>query len=122
MTSEDDNMKAYPEVKAGELFTMPPLSVVTFVSEPVDVSSIKKETEDVNFKVHPNPVTDDATISCRDFIRNVMLYDVYGKLIRQQTDINDRISKLSLSGLLAGIYIVRVETDMGYKTQKIIKK
>ncbi|WP_455505480.1 glycoside hydrolase, partial [Coprobacter sp.] len=79
VTSEDDNMKAYPEVKAGELFTMPPLSVVTFVSEPVDVSSIKKETEDVNFKVHPNPVTDDATISCRDFIRNVMLYDVYGK-------------------------------------------
>ena len=122
ITTEDHNMKPYAKIEAGETFMMPPLSVVTFVSGLSDFSSIKKETEEVNIQIFPNPVTDNATVSCRDFIRNIMLYDVYGKLIDRQTGINDRVSKLSLSGLLAGIYIVKVETDKGYKTQKIIKK
>ena len=122
VTSEDNNMKPYPKMEAGETFTMPPLSVVTFVSGLPDFSSIKKETEEINIQIRPNPVADDAIISCKNFMRNVKLYDIHGKLVYQQTDINDRVSKLSLSGLSTGIYIVKIETDNGFKTQKIIKK
>ena len=125
VTSEDDNMKAYPKIKEGEVFTIPPLSVVTFVSGSADISSVttvKEEDKNRDIHIQPNPVRDEATVSSGSSIKNVTLYDVYGKLVYRQSDINEKICKLSLSGLLPGMYIVKVETENGCKTQKMIKK
>lgn len=122
VTSDDDDMKPYPTIKEGETFTIPPLSIVTFVSKPTVPSSIAKETEEENIHIYPNPVIDEATIESRNIIQNIAIYDIYGKLICQQAGINNKTCQLSLSGLSAGIYIARVETDKSYRTQKIIKK
>ena len=125
VTSEDDNMKAYPKIKEGEVFTIPPLSVVTFVSGSADISSVttvKEEDKNRDIHIQPNPVRDEATVSSGSPMKNVTLYDVYGKLVYRQSDINEKICKLSLSGLLPGMYIVKVETENGCKTQKMIKK
>ena len=118
-------MKAYPKIKEGEVFTIPPLSVVTFVSGSGDISSVttvKEEDKNRDIHIQPNPVRDEATVSSGSSIKNVTLYDVYGKSVYRQPDINEKICKLSLSGLLSGMYIVKVETENGCKTQKIIKK
>ncbi len=122
VTSEDDNMKAYPKIKEGDLFTMPPLSVITFVSEAADPSSIAEGEKMEDIYIRPNPITDEAIINSGSHMRNVMLYDIYGKAVYQQPNINDKICKLSLSGLSSGIYVVRVETCNGNITQKVIKK
>ena len=125
VTSEGDNMKAYPKIKEGDVFTIPPLSVVTFVSGSGDISSVttvKEEDKNRDIHIQPNPVRDEATVSSGSPMKNVTLYDVYGKLVYRQSDINEKICKLSLSGLLPGMYVVKVETDNGCKTQKMIKK
>ena len=118
-------MKAYPKIKEGDVFKIPPLSVVTFVSGSGDISSVttvKEEDKNRDIHIQPNPVRDEATVSSGSSIKNVTLYDVYGKLVYRQSDINEKICKLSLSGLLPGMYVVKVETDNGCKTQKMIKK
>ena len=125
VTSEGDNMKAYPKIKEGDVFKIPPLSVVTFVSGSGDISSVttvKEEDKNRDIHIQPNPVRDEATVSSGSPMKNVTLYDVYGKLVYRQSDINEKICKLSLSGLLPGMYVVKVETDNGCKTQKMIKK
>ena len=125
VTSEGDNMKAYPKIKEGDVFKIPPLSVVTFVSGSGDISSVttvKEEDKNRDIHIQPNPVRDEVTVSSGSSIKNVTLYDVYGKLVYRQSDINEKICKLSLSGLLPGMYVVKVETDNGCKTQKMIKK
>lgn len=122
VTSDDDDLKAYPKIKAGEAFTMPPLSVVTFVSQPKDPTSIIESPAEANFRVYPNPVIDDMTVSSQDAIDRVVVYDIYGKVIYQQPGNKEKTVSVSLSGLPTGIYIVNVTTANGAKTQKVIKR
>ena len=122
ITSDNDDMRAYPKIKEGETFILPPLSIVTFVSESTVPSSITEEPEEINIHIYPNPIVDEATVNSRNTIRNITVYDVYGKVVYQQAGINDNMCKLFLPGLSAGIYIANIETDEGYRIQKIVKK
>lgn len=122
ITSDNDDMRAYPKIKEGETFILPPLSIVTFVSESTVPSSITEEPEEINIHIYPNPIVDEATVNSRNTIRNITVYDVYGKVVYQQAGINDNMCKLFLPGFSAGIYIASIETDEGYRIQKIVKK
>lgn len=124
ITSENENMTACPKIKEGEVFTLPPLSIVTLVSDVADPTSIIEEK--INDRepvyVRPNPVTDEAIIHSVSSMQDVVLYDIYGKPVSQQSNIDDEVCKLSLSGLPSGIYIVKVRTRGGDNIQKVIKK
>lgn len=122
VTSDDDDLKAYAKIKEGETFTMPPLSVVTFVSEFTDPTSIIENPAEVNFRIYPNPVVDDMTVSSQSDIKMVAVYDIYGKAIYQQPGNHEKTVRVSLSGLTTGIYLVNVMTENGTKTQKVVKK
>lgn len=74
-------MRAYPKIKEGETFILPPLSIVTFVSESTVPSSITEEPEEINIHIYPNPIVDEATVNSRNTIRNITVYDVYGKVV-----------------------------------------
>ena len=122
ITSDNDDMRAYPKIKEGETFILPPLSIVTFVSESTVPSSITEEPEEINILIYPNPIVDEATVNSRNTIRNITVYDVYGKVDYQQAGINDNMCKLFLPGFSAGINIASIETDEGFRIQKIVKK
>lgn len=122
VTSDDDDLKAYPAINEGEAFTMPPLSVVTFVSELKNPTSVIENPAEVKLRVYPNPVVDDMVISSQDVIRRVVVYDIYGKAIYQQSGNEGKTLTVSLSGMPTGIYIVNVTTDKGTKTQKVVKR
>lgn len=94
ITSDNDDMRAYPKIKEGETFILPPLSIVTFVSESTVPSSITEEPEEINIHIYPNPIVDEATVNSRNTIRNITVYDVYGKVVYQQAGINDNMCKL----------------------------
>ncbi|AZA76738.1 T9SS C-terminal target domain-containing protein [Chryseobacterium sp. G0186] len=79
-----------------------------------------KETA-VNAKeiiLYPNPVTDFLQINSSSKIKYATVYDLTGK--RMEVKLND--GKVDVRSLLAGEYLLNVETDKGNFTEKFIKK
>ena len=67
----------------------------------------------------PNPVKDKFTIMSYEEIRTVFFYDMLGNQISKHYP-NDTKLSLDMSKLKSGTYIVRIATDGGLSTKKII--
>lgn len=69
----------------------------------------------------PNPVSTILTIenNFTNQIEGVKIYDVIGNLVIQKRNPNNQ---LDVSYLISGVYYVKVETNQGVFTQKIIKE
>lgn len=85
------------------------------------VQSSVLSTSDLNrldFKAYPNPVKDYLVFSGKLKIKSVELISYSGQKISELTLIN---GKVNLSNLKKGFYILKLDTDKGEKTIKIIK-
>jgi pectate lyase len=70
--------------------------------------------------LYPNPVTDQLYLSSSDQkIKNVTIYSLNGSLVKS---IKNEVDSIDVSDLTSGNYLVKVTTDQGSFTQKIIKK
>ena len=67
--------------------------------------------------LYPNPVKDILNITLND-VRNIEIYDLLGKMMLSETNPD---SKINVSSLPQGIYIVKIITDNDYHTEKFIK-
>ena len=77
---------------------------------------------DAAFSVYPNPTNGQFTISNdQNTIREVNLYDVYGKLI-STTKVDDTHVTLDINTCANGTYFARIITDNGVVTKRIVKK
>ncbi len=73
--------------------------------------------------VYPNPVVDFASISLVDATINaITVMDINGRVVKSGNSNELATSKIDLSDLTAGIYLMKIETDKGISTEKIIKK
>ena len=73
--------------------------------------------------VYPNPVTDFASISLVDATINaITVMDINGRVVKSGNSNELATAKIDLSDLTAGIYLMKIETDKGISTEKIIKK
>jgi uncharacterized repeat protein (TIGR01451 family) len=91
-------------------------TVVTTVMDNLDAESF-----DFNrIEIYPNPVSDQLNIELPSGLRlnSIELFDIQGKPIK----IFDNQSKLDLSAIKKGIYILKLETDQGSYHHKIIKE
>lgn len=71
-----------------------------------------------DFKVYPNPASENIYIETNSKIKNIKLFSTDGKLI-----IESRILQLNIQNLNTGIYILAIENEEGsIGIQKIIKK
>jgi len=74
-----------------------------------------------SLKYYPNPVDSELTVSYKEAIKLIEVYDILGKQIKtQKFDAND--VRLDVSTLSAGTYMVKVHTNAGSQFIKIIKK
>jgi hypothetical protein len=71
--------------------------------------------------INPNPVKDFITINCSHNIRRLTIFDIYGKRIPDVSNF-DNSSKLDMSKLRAGLYVISIKTDIGYYTHKVIRE
>ena len=72
----------------------------------------------VAFNVYPNPATDRLNISCNEAVREVSIIDMAGRtVINAGTE-----STVNVSGLAAGVYMVRIATENGIGVQKFVKE
>ncbi|MCW3167320.1 T9SS type A sorting domain-containing protein [Chryseobacterium sp. 09-1422] len=72
------------------------------------------------FSIYPNPTADFINIQGDEKIREAAVYEMSGKLVSRMTD---QKSKINLTGLSAGIYVLKIVDAKGnVSTEKIIKK
>jgi hypothetical protein len=72
-------------------------------------------------KIYPNPANGNEIniISNKDIIAEV--YDILGKRVNQQ-NLTSNQRKLNISGLKKGIYLLKLKTDSGTVTKKLIRQ
>ena len=74
-----------------------------------------------SLKYYPNPVDSELTVSYKEAIKLIEVYDILGKQIKtQKFDAND--VRIDVSTLSAGTYMVKVHTNAGSQFIKIVKK
>lgn len=73
-----------------------------------------------NIDVYPNPSTGAITIAAESVIKTVKVYDVLGNLIASQNGNNSKTYAFNLGEKSNGIYLVKVLTDNGTSTKRIV--
>ena len=72
--------------------------------------------------VYPNPTNGMVQIqNSESRIQDVEVYDAYGKMLNVVT-VNDNVTALDLSGYAAGTYFVKIVTENGVVTKRVVKQ
>lgn len=102
-----------------------------FISDSVVVKILQKVlaneplTEDFSLNIYPNPSQDDLNVSFEttnkgDF--EATLYDLYGKVVSQQSVSPNTNNAISTKNLNAGTYIFRLSNGEKQSIRKVIKR
>ncbi len=81
----------------------------------LSVSDINK----TQINIYPNPTSDFINIKSDEKIKSVKLHNASGSLVKTE---NVEFSRINVSNLLKGNYLISIETDSGIVTKKIIKE
>jgi hypothetical protein len=74
-----------------------------------------------NFSVYPNPATDIVSINSNDIvIDSVELTDINGRTVKSVKSIGSTESQISISDLAQGIYMIKITSDKGIATKKLV--
>ncbi len=78
-----------------------------------------------NFSIQPNPVTDVFSVTSKNSvaIENIKVIDINGRIVSENN--NNKGSdamQINIGELNAGVYFVKVQSELGVGTSKIIKK
>lgn len=72
-----------------------------------------------NFRVYPNPAKDFINIeSSSAAITSVAIYDLLGKQVRAENNLQN--NKMDISDIASGIYLMKINSDLGSLTRKIV--
>ncbi|WP_142724399.1 LamG-like jellyroll fold domain-containing protein [Chryseobacterium sp. ON_d1] len=84
----------------------------------LNVSSVEKTT---NFKFFPNPATNKLFLTSQQPILDVEVIDFLGQTVIRQK-VSSVEAEINLSSLTPASYLIRVKTEKGLETIKVIKK
>ena len=74
-----------------------------------------------SFNIYPNPVNDKLYIETEVEVREVVVYDVYGRQ-QELSAISSQPSVIDVANLNSGVYFVKVRTENGEIVKRFIKK
>lgn len=77
--------------------------------------------EDVSVKMYPNPTKNKLFLSADSAITSIAVFDIQGRLLETKLP-NDSNSELDLASKTSGVYFVKIKTETGVKTEKIVKE
>ena len=84
-----------------------------------DNESIEELSSAIN--VYPNPVSDKLYIETETVVKEVVIYDVYGRQ-QELSAISGQQSVIDVANLNSGVYFVKVVTENGEIVKRFIKK
>ncbi len=108
-----------------------PSDTAQFTTLVSDSTGIRPYDQDATFDIvlYPNPAREYVDIHVTDEnvrILGIEVYDIYGKVVRSVVGTNNdsslQTTRISLSGLAAGVYIAHVRTESGIIDLKFIKQ
>ena len=85
----------------------------------------EEKIEENNFKninVYPNPVKDMLYVETETEIKEIIIYDVYGRHQVTKTSSHQGDLSIDVSNLNNGVYFVRIKTDSGDVVRRFVKK
>jgi hypothetical protein len=81
-----------------------------------------EELPDFNISISPNPSNYSSLISTQGaIIRSINIYDVLGRPVYAIEGLEKSQVEVPISSWAQGTYILRIETDKGVKTSKLIR-
>lgn len=80
---------------------------------------LSQNLETPKLTLYPNPVSNSLYLTSNQKIENVLIYNITGALVKS---ISNNPESIDVSNLNSGSYLVKVTTNEGLFTQKIIKK
>nr|WP_321228192.1 T9SS type A sorting domain-containing protein [uncultured Psychroserpens sp.] len=98
-----------------------PIITNTYITEIAEDQLSTNEFGLLNIKIHPNPVNDILIIESAIILNSASIYDINGRAILT-SKFNDASHQMDLSHLEAGIYFLKVFSNSGSDTLKIIKE
>lgn len=74
------------------------------------------------FSIHPNPVKDILNVTAKNgaTIETIQILDINGRIVNQ-VNTSSKTVQVNVSNLNAGVYFVKVQSEIGVGTSKIIK-
>ena len=99
--------------------TSDPSATVSFTTETVGIDDY---TLDNSVVVYPNPTRGTVQVeNTQSDIQQVMMYDAYGKML-STVEVSGSSATIDLSGYADGLYFMRVTTDKGVVTKRVVKQ
>ena len=87
------------------------------VGEEVDFVLNTKELKDIKVSVYPNPSQDKFIVRCNN-MTNIVVFNIMGEeIMNVTTDDNS----YEINGLEAGIYFIKVKSEVGSITHKVVR-
>lgn len=71
--------------------------------------------------IHPNPAGDAVQVSCSRYILSLQLYDAQGRVV-QSWPLGQPAGELELSGLPAGLYLLKAELEDGAVWGRVVRR
>lgn len=92
-------------------------------SEPSEKYEIVIKDESIDettssFGFYPNPVDDKLYVETGTEVKEIIIYDVYGKQVGMPT--SQRV--IDIAGLNRGVYFIKVVTGDGESVKRFVKK
>lgn len=75
---------------------------------------------DRSITMYPNPTKDNLYITADNPIKSIELYDVQGRIVKQEK-YNKKQVNVTIANQAPGIYFIKISTEKGVNTEKIIK-
>ena len=99
------------------------VKITAIQSVPAHVLSTN-EVLNEQFNVYPNPATNVVNISnsATIAVNKVVLYDVSGKLLKEETYNSTEPIQVNVANLPSGTYVFHIETDQGTAVKKVVKQ
>jgi hypothetical protein len=120
MWSSDEAM--YFDPTASAITAKDIVNAVPFVKFAFTEDNAVEEMTSASFNVYPNPVNDKLVIETEEIVKEVVVYDVYGRQQDNKTTRQQGNLSVDVTNLNSGVYFVKVVTENGEAVQRFIKK
>ena len=113
------NMENVNSYKFAAFPIYPRLNTTGYIAGSSDINNINQEEFD--FDVFPNPTNSEVNINCGYKIKTLQVYDEQGKVLLEK-EVNAYNYQINLNTLPQGTYFIKVITNSGQATKKVIKE